>query len=69
MRVEIHEVISHIYDENKKLVKTKSSENYVIYPDEGKLLRNRHTGLTTDTFIGVGSKDNLSNYEEIDKEE
>lgn len=68
MRLEIHEVISNILDENRKLIRTRTSESYIIYPDEGKLLKNKKTGLTTDTFIGIGSKENLSNYEEVEKE-
>ena len=68
MRLEIHEVISNILNEKRELIRSKTSESYVIYPEVGKILRNKKTGLTADTFIGVGSKDDLSLYEEIEKE-
>ena len=68
MRLEIHEVISNILNEKRELIRSKTSESYIIYPEVGKILRNKNTGLTAYTFIGVGSKDDLSLYEEIEKE-
>lgn len=68
MRLEIHEVISNILNEKRELIRSKTSESYIIYPEVGKILRNKKTGLAADTFIGVGSKDDLSLYEEIEKE-
>lgn len=68
MRLEIHEVISNILNEKRELIRTRTSESYIIYPDSDKVLRNKKTGLTVDTFIGIGSKETLSDYEEINKE-
>ena len=68
MRLEIHEVISNILNEKRELIRTKTSESYIIYPDAGKVLRNKKNNLTIDTFVGVGSKEDISNYEEIVKE-
>lgn len=68
MRLEIHEVISNILNEKRELIRSRTSESYIIYPETGKMLRNKKTGFTVDTFIGVGSKDDLSLYEEVEKE-
>ena len=69
MRVEIHENVLTIKDAvSNKISRIVESKSYVLYPDTGKLLRNKKNNLTTDAFIGVGSKDDISNYEEIDKE-
>lgn len=70
MRVEIHENVLTIRDANSnKISRIIESKSYVLYPDEGKLLRNKKTHLTTNAFIGVGSQDDVLNYEEITKEE
>lgn len=70
MRVEIHENTLKIKDEStNQIIRVVESKSYVLYPEQGKLLRNKNNGLTTDTFFGIGSKDNLSNYEEIEKGE
>lgn len=69
MRIEIHENTLVVKEMNSnKVLRTIKSESYILYPDAGKLLRNKKNNLTTDAFIGVGSKDDISNYEEIDKE-
>jgi len=68
MKVNIHQTISNVLDENREIISTITSETFVIYPEEGKLLRNKITGLTTDGFIAIGSKDSIDNYEEVDKE-
>lgn len=69
MRVEIHENTLKIKDgSTNQIIRTVESKSYVLYPEQGKLLRNKNNGLTTDTFFGIGSKDDLSNYEEVEKE-
>jgi len=68
MIINIHETISNVYDEKKNLISSSTSESYIVYPEENKLLRNKLNGLTTDAYIGISSKDELGKYEEIDKE-
>lgn len=68
MKIYTRETISYTYDENKKLIDSRSREMYLLYPDEGKLIRNKLNGMTTDAYVGIGSKDDINNYEEIDKE-
>ena len=36
-----------------------------IYADEGKLFRNKLTGITVSAHITIGSNDSTENYEEI----
>ena len=68
MRIHTHETILNIYDETKTLISTKTAKTFVIYPSEGKALRNILTGLVTYDYVGVGREELIKNYEEIDKE-
>lgn len=36
-----------------------------IYADEGKLFRNKMTGITVSAHITIGSNDSIENYEEV----
>lgn len=65
MRVEIHETTLRKYSENRELIDEKINETYVIYPAAGKMLRNKLTGVTTKSFIGLSSKSDILNYEEV----
>lgn len=68
MKIYTRTTTSNTFDEAGKLVDSRSRDMYLLYPDEGKLIRNKLNGMTTDAYVGIGSKDDINNYEEIDKE-
>lgn len=68
MIINIHETISNIMTKDKKLIDTTTSETYILYPEQGKVLRNKKTGQIIDSFVGVGSSGSISDYEEVEKE-
>jgi len=68
MKTLIHENVLTIKTLDEEIKDIIRNTTYVIEPEDGKLLRNKITGFTTDSLIGVGSNDSLNNYEEIDKE-
>jgi len=66
MKVNKHETTTIITDEQGNILSNRVAVSYMIHPDEGKLLRNKETGYTTDSYIGVSSKADVDKYEEID---
>lgn len=68
MRKEIRETIINIYNDQRELVSTKTSETLVIYPDTGKVLVNKRDGKFIEGFVSLGKTGQLENYKEIDKE-
>lgn len=53
-------------DENRKVLRTLTTESYTIVPAEHKALRNTTTGTITTHPVVVSSKAGIDNYEEID---
>lgn len=66
MKKNFHLVETKELDENRNVLRTVTHESVILYPDEGKKLRNKKTGLIIDKFICLGGKDSPDNYEEID---
>lgn len=67
MKKLIHENTLNIYTEDHELIDSIQDTSYVISPNEGMLLKNKKTGFTTDSVIGVGSKESINDYIEIEK--
>ena len=51
MRIQINQTISNIMEEDRTLIRTKTSETYILFPDEGKKLRNKRVFLFRNIFI------------------
>jgi len=65
MKINIHENILNVKEEDGTLIKSVESESFIIYPDAGKKLRNKLNGYITDSYVGVSDKAEIDNYEEI----
>jgi len=68
MITNIHETILNIYTEKEELIRTNTVRTYLLYPDEGKVLKNVLTGQIIEGYVGVSDKESIKNYIEIDKE-
>jgi len=65
MKINIHENTLIIKEEDGTIISTRESQTYIIYPSEGKKLRDKLTGYITDSYIGVSDKSDIANYEEF----
>lgn len=68
MIIKIHEIISNIMDENRNILKTNTSEAYVLYPEEGRVLKNKQSNQLVYAYACVDNYDEISNYEEVEKD-
>lgn len=68
MTINIIQTITNVLDEKRHVIKTSSVEAYIIYPDDAKCIKNIITGKVYTSSVNIGTKNNLSNYIEIDKE-
>ena len=68
----INKVISNILDEQGNIVETQELETILLFPEEGKGIRNKTTGyVLSKGYVGLGTDDSEDNYEdcEIQSEE
>ena len=68
MRIQINQTISNILDEDRNPIRSNTSETLILFPDEGKKLKNIKTGLVIDGYIAIGSKGDKDNYIEVEGE-
>ena len=68
MKININETISNMYTENRELIKSTTTEMYILYPSEGKWLKNTLTGIIVKSYVALNTKDAIKNYIEIDEE-
>lgn len=69
MKINIIQTITNILNYSREVIETMTSENYIIYPAEGKAIKNIVNGKIFTSSVTVGAKSNLKNYVEIDIEE
>ena len=69
MKINIIQTITNILDENRQMIKTSTSDNYILYPETGKAIKDTITGQIYTSSVSIGSKSNLKNYIEINIEE
>ena len=69
MKINIIQTITNILDENRQMIKTSTSDNYILYPEADKVIKDTITGQIYTSSVSIGSKSNLKNYIEIDIEE
>jgi len=67
MKIEIRQTISNTLDENRNIIKTSTAENYVLYPAEGKQLKNIKTGKVYPGFVSLGVGDKIKDFIELEK--
>ena len=69
MTINIIQTITNVLNYSREVLETRTSENYIIYPAEGKAIKNIVSGKIFTSSVTVGPKSNLKNYIEIDIEE
>lgn len=67
MKIEIRQTISNTLDENRKLIRTSTVESTVIYPADGKLIKNIKTGKVYSGYLCLSAKEKVSDFIEIDR--
>lgn len=63
----INETTCNILDEDRTILKTTVSENILLIPEKGKVLRNKINKQIISGYVAVGYTDSEDNYEEIDE--
>jgi len=66
MKIQIHENVLNIKEEDGTIIKTIESSSFIIYPAEGKRLRNKITGYIVNSYVGVNTKEEIQNFEEVE---
>ena len=66
MIIKIIETINNTYSEQRELIKSNTTENLMIYPENGYIIRNKKTGQLIDGYVVLGVVDSIDNYEEIE---
>ena len=66
MTVNIFQTITNVLDINRNLIRTTTTETYVLYPDAGKALKNLVNGRIYTSSVNIGSKSHVKDYIEID---
>ena len=63
----INKVTSNILDEQGNIIETQELETVLLFPEEGKGIRNKTTGyVLSKGYVGLGSDDSEDNYEDCD---
>lgn len=68
MKIKYEESITNIYNENNELEKTITVKTSILVPEVNEAIRNKITGEVLDGIVGVGTMDNVENYEPIEVE-
>lgn len=66
MTINIIQTITNILDEDRQLIRTATTEAYMLYPAEGKAIKNIKTGKVYTHSVNIGSIGNVKDYIEID---
>ena len=65
----INKVTSNILDEQGNVIETQELETILLFPEEGKGIRNKATGyVLSKGYVGLGSDDSEDNYEDCEIE-
>ena len=62
----INKVTSDILDEQGNILETITNETILLFPEEGKAIRNKITGYVIKGYVGLGTNDSVENYEDYD---
>lgn len=66
MKVKIIQTTMTTMDENRNIESTATTENFVIEPEKGKILKNIKNGKITRAYVCVTKKSKIADYIEID---
>lgn len=66
MRKQIEEVVINRRDELGNVIETNTIHTILLFPEEGKAIRNKLTGYIIKGYVGLGSTDSEDNYEDCE---
>ena len=66
MTLNIIQTITNVLDENREVLRTMTSEAFMLTPAAGKAIKNIKDGNSYTHPINIGSKGKLKDYIEID---
>ena len=65
----INKITSNILDEQGNIIETKQLETTLLFPEDGKGIRNKKTGyVLSKGYVGLGTDDSEENYEDVELE-
>ena len=67
MKITTIQTITNTFDESHILLATRVNETYLITPDVGKVLKNKHTGRLFFAGLYVTKEQEIKDYEEIEE--
>lgn len=67
MRKEFRQNIVNTLDEKRSLISSSTSETTILYPDEGKCLKNIKSGRIYPSFVCLSIKDKVTDFIEVNK--
>ena len=56
MRINIIQTITNVLNYSREVLETRTSENYIIYPADGKAIKNIINGKIFTSSVTVGPK-------------
>ena len=66
MTINIIQTITNILNEKRQVINTMTSETYMLYPAEGKAIKNCKTGTIFTNSVNLGTSGQTKDYIEID---
>ena len=66
MTINTIQTITNILDENRKIIRTTTVESIVLYPENGKGIKQISTGRIFTQAVNIGTRGKLKDYIEID---
>lgn len=64
MKVYTQETTVVVKDGNNEIVQNSTGISYIIYPEDGKKLKEKRTGFVS-TFVAINDKTEVKDFEEI----
>jgi hypothetical protein len=69
MKKQVEEIIINRKDETGNVVDTNIMHTILLFPEEGKAIRNKLTGDIIKGYVGLGTNDSEHNYEDYELKE
>jgi len=66
MEIKILQTVTNVLNKDRQVLSSNTSETYILYPAEGKQIRNIVTGRVYTSSVSIGSQTNIKNYIEED---
>lgn len=68
MKKQVEELLINRRDEEGNVVASNTITTILLFPEEGKAIRNKLTGDIIKGYVGLGSNDSEDNYEDYELE-